>query len=583
MKESIQYFWRYLKHYKMQLTIIMLTVVVSMYFVVRTPEFAGEAINELGQYLFAGQDKSGFFGVVRVMFIFAILSSIFNAIQNLLMTKVAADATDDMRKDLFKKIEGLPISFFDKSNDGDILSRFTSDLDNISNSLNQSIHEILTQGVILTLSVIMMFGQNMELTWVLLSIVPVVLIVAVVIIAKAKKHMDLQQKRVGELNGFADERFAGQKVIIANGLQEETKALFKEYDERLYASTYKAQLYSNMLFPVLQGLSMIANAVVVFYGAWMTLEGRLPLAEAAGTLFLYTQYVRMVFQPLSQIASQYTQMQLAFTGASRIIEILDQEDEINFEDSMEIEGIDGRVEIKDVCFSYDPGHPVLKDISITAEKGQMIALVGHTGSGKTTVMNLLNRFYNIEEGQILFDGNNIQNISLSSLRKNVGIVLQDSILFTGTVFDNIAFGKKDASMDDVVAVAKSANVHDFIMTLEDGYETLVSEDNAKMSVGQKQLISIARTMLIDPDLLILDEATSNVDTVTEHQIQKAMDAITQNRTSFVIAHRLKTILAADKIVVLSQGSILEEGTHHQLLEAKGHYAELYQNQFGFDQ
>lgn len=567
----------------MQLTIIMLTVVVSMYFVVRTPEFAGEAINELGQYLFAGQDKSGFFGVVRVMFIFAILSSIFNAIQNLLMTKVAADATDDMRKDLFKKIEGLPISFFDKSNDGDILSRFTSDLDNISNSLNQSIHEILTQGVILTLSVIMMFGQNMELTWVLLSIVPVVLIVAVVIIAKAKKHMDLQQKRVGELNGFADERFAGQKVIIANGLQEETKALFKEYDERLYASTYKAQLYSNMLFPVLQGLSMIANAVVVFYGAWMTLEGRLPLAEAAGTLFLYTQYVRMVFQPLSQIASQYTQMQLAFTGASRIIEILDQEDEINFEDSMEIEGIDGRVEIKDVCFSYDPGHPVLKDISITAEKGQMIALVGHTGSGKTTVMNLLNRFYNIEEGQILFDGNNIQNISLSSLRKNVGIVLQDSILFTGTVFDNIAFGKKDASMDDVVAVAKSANVHDFIMTLEDGYETLVSEDNAKMSVGQKQLISIARTMLIDPDLLILDEATSNVDTVTEHQIQKAMDAITQNRTSFVIAHRLKTILAADKIVVLSQGSILEEGTHHQLLEAKGHYAELYQNQFGFDQ
>lgn len=582
MKEAIQYFWNYLKRYKFKLSIVMIAVIASMYFVVRTPEFSGQAINALGQYLFAGADKAGFYDVVKVMFLFAVLSWLFNSIQNVLMTKVAGDVTDDMRKDLFAKIERLPISFFDKSNDGDILSRFTSDLDNISNSLNQSIHEIITNIVMLVISVIMMFGQNMELTWVLLSIIPVLVAVASIIIIQAKKSMTLQQKRVGELNGFADERFSGQKVIIANGLQEETKVLFQEYDQKLYDATYKAQLYSNMLFPVLQGLSMVANAVVVFYGAWMTLEGRLPLAEAAGTLFLYTQYVRMVFQPLSQIASQYTQMQLAFTGANRIVEILNEEDEVDHEGVVSIDGIVGEVTIKDISFAYDEDTNVLNNISFNAAKGEMVALVGHTGSGKTTIMNLLNRFYNVDSGAIEFDGRNINDISLPSLRANVGIVLQDSVLFTGTVADNIAFGKPDATLEEITHVAKRTHIHDFIMSLEHGYETLVSEDNSKMSVGQKQLISIARTMLIDPDLLILDEATSNVDTVTEHQIQAAMDQVTQGRTSFVIAHRLKTILEADRIIVLSHGSIIEEGTHQELLDSDGHYAELYKNQFSFE-
>ena len=581
MKSTLGYFWKYIKIHSLKLWVVIAALIVSTFLTVKSPEFIGEGINELGAYIMGSQDKSGFFRVIMLMIIFAVASWVFNLIQNVLMSQISGDATNDMRKDLFEKLEGLPIEYFDKSNDGDILSRFTSDLDNISNTLNQSIHQIMVNTFMLVVTIIMMFMNHVELSFVVLSMSPLIIGAAIFIIKQAQKFVILQQKRVGEMNGYVDEQFSGQKLVIANGLHDASRTQFHEKNEALFEATFKGQFYSNVLFPTLQGLSMLSTGIVIFYGAWMTSVGRLPIAQAAGTLFLFTQYVRMIYQPLSQIASQYTQMQLAFAGASRIMEVLQEEDEKDRSTVTAIDGIHGDVNLVDVSFGYDESL-VLHGINISADKGQMVALVGHTGSGKTTIMNLLNRFYDVRQGRIEFDGRDIRDISLPTLRKHVGIVLQDSVLFTGTIRDNIAFGDPQASQEAIERVAKQANVHDFIMTLEDGYDTIVSESNSRMSVGQKQLISIARTMLVDPDLLILDEATSNVDTVTEADIQQAMDVVIEGRTSFVIAHRLKTILKADKIVVLENGRIIEEGTHESLLADGNHYAELYNNQFVFE-
>lgn len=585
-KKSLAFFVLYLKKYKWSFLLILIAVSVSTWLSIKSPEFISEAINELGQYVGAKMttgtgDKSGFYHIVRMMIYFALSAAVINLVQNVIMVKISGNATNKMREDLFTKLEKLPVRFFDKTSDGDILARFTSDLDNISNTLNQSIHEFMANIAMFITVTVMMFMKNVELSLVVLALFPVAVIVAVMVIRKAQKYVTIQQKKVGELNGFADERFSGQKLIIANGLQDETIEAFGHYNQELFNATYKGQLYSNLLFPTLQGISLLSTAIVIFYGAWMTMDGRLSTADAAGLIFLYSQYARMFYMPLTQIASQYTQMQLAFTGAQRIMEVLDEKEEQNFPNAHAIDGITGDVILEDVSFGYDE-ELVLKNINMSAKAGQMVALVGHTGSGKTTIMNLLNRFYNVTDGQIRFDDTNINDITLDTLRSHVGIVLQDSVLFSGTIAENIAFGKPDATREEIITVAKRAHIHEFIETLENGYDTQVSDENSGMSVGEKQLLSIARTMITNPDLLILDEATSNVDTVTEHAIQKAMDEVIAGRTSFVIAHRLKTILNADKIIVLQKGEIMEEGTHESLLADGGLYAELYENQFVFE-
>lgn len=587
MKNSIKYFSRYLKKYRVSLTVVMVTGFLSALLIVKMPDFIGQGINEMGTYVMTlattgNASLDPFLKVVMVLALLAGFNWVLSVIQNTVMTIVSGKATDDMRNDLFRKLEALPIRFFDQTSDGEILARFTSDLDNISNALNQSIHQLIINTFMLTVSLILMFRSDFWFSIVTLSTSPIVLFVGYTIIKRSQKYIRLQQKEIGRMNGFADERFAGQKVIITNGLQGQMIDEFKEYNESLYQATFKGQLYSNLLFPVLMGLQMLTTGIVIFYGAYMTLNGHLAIEVAAGTIFLFTQYARMIYQPLSQIASQYTQMQMAMTGADRIMEVLVVEPETDRDDVVDIDGIHGDVELDHVTFSYDGKHDVLKDININVQKGQMVALVGHTGSGKTTIMNLLNRFYDVEQGVIRFDGRDIRDISLPSLREHVGIVLQDSVLFGGTIHYNIAFGKPDATREAVIEVAKRTHMHDYIMSLDDGYDTIVSESNPLMSVGQKQLISIARTMLVDPDLLILDEATSNVDTVTENLIQKAMDEVTVGRTSFVIAHRLKTILDAHHIIVLQQGQIVEEGNHDTLLQHGGIYAELYKNQFVFE-
>ena len=587
-KNSVtSFFWYYLKGYKWQLTIITIAIIISTYLQVKAPEYTGKAIEELAKYagtVFAGGegDKSPFTSVIKLLVGLYLLNWISMFIQNILMSLVTGKSTNHMRINLFKKLERMTIQYFDNTKDGEILSRFTSDLDNISNTMNQALIQVLTNISMMIGVLFMMFRANIQMTWATLAISPIAIIIAAIIIKKAEKSVAIQQENIGRLNGYINEKISGQKVIITNGLEEETIEDFEVLNQEVKQATFKGQVYSGLLFPTMQGISLLNTAIVIFFGGWLVLNGDMEKAAGLGLIVMFIQYSQQFYMPLTQISSQFSMLQLAFTGARRLNEIFDVDDEFERETVSEIDGIHKEVVLDNVDFSYEKGTPILKQVNLRAKKGEMVALVGPTGSGKTTVMNLLNRFYNVDGGSITIDGKDIRDISLPSLRSHIGIVLQESVLFSGTIRDNIIFGNEDATEEEMISAAKQANIHEFIMTLEKGYDTEINDENSVFSVGQKQLMSIARTILTEPSLLILDEATSNVDTVTESRIQKAMENIIEGRTSFVIAHRLKTILNADYIVVLNQGEVIEEGTHEQLLEARGFYAELYENQFVFE-
>ncbi|MGJ8729390.1 ABC transporter ATP-binding protein [Listeria aquatica] len=583
-RQITKFFWHYLRAYKLQLSVIILAIVGATFLQVKAPQYVGKAVQELADYavklITTGvDDKSDFHHILLMLLLFYILTSVAMFIQNIIMAGVSGKATNRMRIGLFKKMEKLSIRFFDSHNDGEMLSRFTSDMDNISNTLNQALVQVLSNLALMIGVIIMMFTQNVELALVTLIAAPFAVIIAGIIIRKARRYVDLQQDSLGRLNAYIDEKISGQKVVITNGLEEETIGGFLKHNEIVKNATYKGQVYSGLLFPVMQGISLVNTAIVIFFGGYLALNGSLDRTVALGLIVMFVQYSQQFYMPLTQISSQYSMLQLAITGARRVSEVFKEQDEVERPNVQTIDGVHKKVELNHVKFGYTPDKPVLKDVTIGLEKGQMVAVVGPTGSGKTTIMNLLNRFYNVDSGEILFDGKDIRDIELHSLRKQVGIVLQDSVLFSGTIHDNIAFGKPDATREEVIAAAEQAHIHEFIMSLDKGYDTEISDENSIFSVGQKQLISIARTILTNPSLLILDEATSNVDTVTESKIQTAMDNVISGRTSFVIAHRLKTILGADHIVVLRNGEVIEEGTHESLLKQQGFYAELYHNQF----
>ncbi|HEM2808444.1 TPA: ABC transporter ATP-binding protein [Streptococcus suis] len=593
--KTLRFFWFYFKRYKLSFAVIFLAIVTATYLQVKTPVFLGDAIAEMGkigQAYFAsvqmGQsdfkpDLADFNGVMLNLLLAYVATVVSTLIYTILFTRIVAHSTNRMRKGLFGKLERLTVAFFDSHKDGDILSRFTSDLDNIQNAFNQSLTQVVTNIALYIGMVIMMFRQDTRLALVTIASTPVALIALVIIIRLSRKYTDKQQAAVSKLNAYMDEKISGQKAIIVQGVQEETIDGFLELNEEVRRTTFKGRLFGGILFPFMNGMSLVNTAIVIFAGSSIVLnDSSLETAAALGLVVTFVQYSQQYYQPIMQVAASWAELQLAFTGAHRIQEMFDEPEEVRPQNAPLFTELKEGVEIKDIDFGYLPGQKVLDKVSISAPKGKMVAVVGPTGSGKTTIMNLINRFYDVNGGSVAFDGRDIREYDLDSLRDKVGIVLQESVLFSGTIADNIRFGDESISQEMVETAARATHIHDFIMSLPEGYETFVTDDENVFSTGQKQLISIARTLLTDPQVLILDEATSNVDTVTEAKIQKAMEAIIAGRTSFVIAHRLKTILNADEIIVLKDGKVIEQGNHSQLLKQGGFYAELYHNQFVFE-
>ena len=587
---TIAFFWQYFKRYKLSFVVVLLMMVTATVFQVLFPVYVGQAVQHLVELGRAFAEKgetdqilSTFGSVMGSVLVSFVCLSVSSLIYMLLMTRVIAHSTNEMRKGLFGKLSKMTVAFFDRHQDGDILSRFTSDLDNILQALNESMIQVMSNALLYLGLVIIMFVQNARLAWITVASTPVAFLLLVVIVRLARKYTNLQQKEVGRLNAYMDETISGQKAVIVQGMQEEVIKGFIEQNDRVRLATFKGRTFSGLLFPIMNGMNLINTAIVIFVGSAVLLsDPNVETAVAVGLITTFTQFSQQYYQPIIQIAASWGSLQLAFTGADRIQEMFDAPEEVRPENAPAFTELTDSVEIKHVDFSYVEGKPILKDVSILAPKGKMTAVVGPTGSGKTTIMNLLNRFYDVDSGSIEFDGRDIRDYELDSLRSHVGIVLQDSVLFSGTIRDNIRFGVPDASQEMVETAARATHIHDYIESLPDKYDTIVDDDQNIFSTGQKQLISIARTLLTDPQVLILDEATSNVDTVTESKIQQAMEAVVAGRTSFVIAHRLKTILNADQIIVLKDGEVIEQGDHHQLLKLGGFYSELYHNQFVFE-
>ena len=585
-KKALRYFAKYLKPYWKRITIVVVLSLISSGAQVMAPTYLGRSVTALTTYLVDLKKGTAsldtFYQALWSMFLFYLLSQVAIFIAWMVMSKFNADSTNDMRENLFAKFQRMLIRYFDTHQDGKLLSLFTSDLDNIFNAMNNAIFEIISQGIMFIGTIIVMFTINRTLAWTTIATTPFILIVSVFLMKKARIYIDKQQDEIGNLNGYINEQINGEKVIITNGLRQESVDGFKVYNNKVRTALFKGQFYPGILFPLMNGLNLLNLAIVIAIGSWMIISGQVSQAIGLGLIVTFVEYSQVYFQPLTQITSIYSMIQLALTGARRLATVEEQKDENDVPDGKIINGLDQGVKLEKVHFGYTKDKEILHGVDISVDKGRSVALVGPTGSGKTTIMNLLNRFYDVDSGKVTFDGTDVRDIQLTSLRNNVGIVLQDSVLFTGTVADNIRYGKTDASMDEVISAAKQANIHDFIETLPEGYETQVSDSSSIFSTGQKQLMSIARTILTNPPFLILDEATSNVDTVTEEKIQKAMDAVIAGRTSFVIAHRLKTILNSNKIVVLKDGNVIEEGSHEALLKEKGFYYKLYTDQMAFD-
>lgn len=590
LKKACRYFYKYLSPYWKAIAVMVILTLAATFFQVIAPVYMGNAVTELGKYLAQYMDPktratasmASFYQALFLMGAFFLANAIAQYISWMIMSRFTSDATNGMRKNLFAKLQRMKIKYFDTHQDGKLLSLFTSDIDNILNALNNAIFELISQGALFIGVIIVMFSINVKLALLTMASTPFVVLIALIIMNKARKYLDAQQDEISNLNGYVNEQINGEQVILSNGLQQESIAGFDKQNQKVKETMFRGQFYSGLLFPLMQGLSLLNLAIVIVGGTWMVADSQMNTAVGLGLIVMFVQYSQTYFQPLTQLTSIYSMIQLALTGARRLAEVEEQPEEDTVPNGQVMQPVKERVSLEDVHFSYNKGKEILHGIDLSVAKGQMLALVGPTGSGKTTTMNLFNRFYDVDSGAVKFDGLDVRTLTLGSLRQHIGIVLQDSVLFTGTIADNIKYGCPDASEAEMIEAAKQAQIHDFISTLPAGYATQISEEHALFSTGQKQLISIARTLLSDPDFLILDEATSNVDTVTEEKIQKAMDAVLAGRTSFVIAHRLKTIINADEIAVLKDGYVIEQGSHEELIQKQGFYYELYTNQMVLD-
>ncbi len=546
-------------------------------------------VNALGE----GQSEQAMQGILIMAIIFTcgVLSSLG---YTQIMAKAAQEVVKDLRHDLFEKMESLPIKVFDSTSHGDIMSRFTNDIDTVSDALNNSFAMMIQAFIQAVGTLVLLFVLNWRLSLIVSAFYIIMMVYIRISGNTSKKYFSRQQKQLGILNGFVEEMISGQKVVKVFNHEAQNELDFKDKSAALQTVSQKAQSFAQTMVPMVVSLSYVNYAIVTIVGGLMVRNGSMDL----GSLASYLVFVRQAAMPINQFTQQSNLLLVAISGAERIFDFMtipEEKDQgiVTFEyvdgkpmwvhprrtRPPEYVPVKGEVEFVHVDFGYSAHHPILHDISVLAQPGQKIAFVGATGAGKTTITNLINRFYDIQKGQILLDGIDIQLFAKKDLRRSLGIVLQDTHLFTGTIKDNIRFGKEDASMEEVIQAAKLANAHSFIERLPNGYETIITNDGASLSQGQRQLIAIARTAIIDPPVLILDEATSSIDTRTEKLIEKGMDALMEGRTVFVIAHRLSTIQNAATIVVLEKGRIMEEGSHEQLLQKKGMYYQLHEGMF----
>lgn len=504
--------------------------------------------------------------------IIVLFTAIFSYIQSKLMIKVSQTVVAGMRTDLFNKIEKLPIHYFDTHPTGELMSRIVNDIDNVSIALNTSVNQVISGILMVIATLVTMFVISPVLAMISILTLPVMMLVVRKIANINKKQFIKSQESLAEVNSYIEEYVSGQKVIKAFNKEKAVKDNFKIKNEKLRKEGFLAQAIAGIVMPAMGSLSNISTAITAIVAGILAINGKISI----GTIALYTRFSKEFSRPINEITNQFNVIQAGIAGAERCFEIIDEKEE--FPENIgkpEIGKVNGHVEFKNVCFGYNKEKMILKNINLEAKPGQTIAIVGPTGAGKTTIINLVTRFYDVNSGEILIDGKNIKDISKESLREALGIVLQDTVMFNETVKENIRFGKLDATDEEVIQAAKLANAHSFIKRLPQGYDTILSDDAGNISKGQAQLLNIARVILNNPQILVLDEATSNVDTRMEVKIQEAMNKLLEGRTSFVIAHRLSTIRNADKIIVVNDGQIKEEGTHEELIAKKGIYYTMY--------
>lgn len=581
-KGSMAKLFRYMERYKFRFILMFVFAVAGTIFNIWGPKILGKATTELFSGLVAKVNGTGGINFEKIamillgVMILYLASSGFSFIQGFVMTGISNDVTYNLRKDISKKINRLPLNYFESRTNGEILSRVTNDVDTLQMSLNQSMTQLITSVTTIIGVLFMMLSINVWMTLAALLILPVSMVIINFVMKHSQKYFRDQQNYLGKVNGQIEENYGGHNVVRVFNKEQDVVAEFEKDNKKLYESAWKSQFFSGMMMPVMQFVGNLGYVMVAFLGGIFTIKGSIEV----GDIQSFFQYIRNFTQPIQQIAQVVNLLQSSAAASERVFEFLEEpEEEQTAENPVSIKDLTGDVQFEHVSFGYNPEKIIIHDFSAEVTDGQKIAIVGPTGAGKTTMVKLLMRFYDVNSGEIMVDGHNIRDFNRSELREMFGMVLQDTWLFSGTIMENIRYGRLDATDEEVIAAAKAAHIHNFIMQQPGGYQMVLDEETSNISQGQKQLLTIARAILADNKILILDEATSSVDTRTEMRIQKAMNNLMKGRTSFVIAHRLSTIKDADLILVMKDGDIIEQGDHKELLEKGGFYAELYNSQF----
>lgn len=581
-KGTVRKLFKYFSDYKVALFFVLFCSVGSTLFGIIGPRIMGAMTTEVAvglQSKFSAGEGINFVRISQIAFFLLGLyglSAIFSYVQGMIMTDITQKTSYKLRKELVAKINKIPMTYYDTKTHGEILSRITNDVDTLSTSMNQSLTQVITSICSFVGVFVMMVSISGRMTIVAVLTLPLSLGLILPILKRSQKYFVSQQETLGTVNGQVEEIFGGVQVVKAFHSEEDVLARFNEENNKLYTSAWKAQFLSGLMMPVMSFIGNIGYVAVAVMGGYYASQGMISI----GDIQSFIMYTRNFSQPVTQLAQISNMLQSTVAAAERVFEFMEETEELDIEYSAkDVSVLEGNISFSHVRFGYNPETIIIKDFTSAAPKGEKIAIVGPTGAGKTTMVKLLMRFYDVNEGSILADGHDIREFNRGEYRRQFGMVLQDTWLFNGTIMENIRYGRLDATDEEVIAAAKMAHVHHFIQTLPDGYNMILNEEAENVSQGQKQLLTIARAILADPKMLILDEATSSVDTRTEIQIQKAMDNLMKGRTSFIIAHRLSTIRDADKILVMRDGDIVEQGNHEELIAAKGFYSELYMSQF----